>query len=211
MTFSDEEKLREIAREIAMRRNVYPNWVQRGRITQQQADRHIAIMLEIAKDYGGHGDDDPDDESTWNTKRTHRFTVILETDDAAKLLTAAAQAQDAPWPICFAARQARRARQSDRRRDRRRLDLRRRRCPRCTAERADVSDRVDPLRVFTARADARALLAYVGMMEDVAEAINELLDEAFASGLLDEAGESVLNAIITAAFDKYFSNEAPPA
>ena len=58
MTFSDEEKLREITREIAMRRNVYPNWVQRGRITQQQADRHIAIMLEIAKDYGGHGDDD---------------------------------------------------------------------------------------------------------------------------------------------------------
>lgn len=72
-------------------------------------------------------------------------------------------------------------------------------------------NRVDPLRVFTARAEARALLVREGLMKDAAAAVDELLDHAFASGLLDEAGESVLNAIIIAAFDKYFSNEAPTA
>ena len=68
---------------------------------------------------------------------------------------------------------------------------------------------VDPLRVFAARAEARALLVRVGLMEDANMAIDELLDHAFASGLLDEAGEDVLHAIIIAEFDKYFSNEAP--
>jgi hypothetical protein len=32
-----------------------------------------------------------DGNVSWNTKRTHRFTVILETDDAVKLLSAAAR------------------------------------------------------------------------------------------------------------------------
>lgn len=30
-----------------------------------------------------------DDDTNWNSKRTHRFTVILEVDDAEKLLRAA--------------------------------------------------------------------------------------------------------------------------
>lgn len=58
MTFSKAEKLAEIAREIALRRSVYPNLVASGRLKQERADRQIAIFLEIAKDYGGHGDDD---------------------------------------------------------------------------------------------------------------------------------------------------------
>jgi hypothetical protein len=57
MEFTREEKLKEVAREIALRRRVYPNRVLTRRLTQQQADRQIAIMLEIAKDYGGHGDE----------------------------------------------------------------------------------------------------------------------------------------------------------
>jgi hypothetical protein len=55
--FTREQKLREIAREISLRRNVYPARVTAKKLTQEQADRQIAIMLEIAKDYGGHGDD----------------------------------------------------------------------------------------------------------------------------------------------------------
>jgi hypothetical protein len=35
---------------------VYPIRIATKKMTQQQADRQIAIMLEIAKDYGGHGD-----------------------------------------------------------------------------------------------------------------------------------------------------------
>lgn len=57
MQFSNEQKLKEIVREIALRRKVYPKWVHSGKLTQEQADRQTAIMLEIAKDYGGHGDD----------------------------------------------------------------------------------------------------------------------------------------------------------
>jgi len=55
--FTREEKLKEIAREIALRRRVYPNRVMTHRLSQQAADRQIAIMLAIAKDYGGHGDE----------------------------------------------------------------------------------------------------------------------------------------------------------
>ena len=54
---SREEKLREIAREIALRKNLYPNWIRFGKLSQQQADRRLQILLAIAKDYGGHGDE----------------------------------------------------------------------------------------------------------------------------------------------------------
>ena len=56
MTFTREEKLKEVAREIALRRAVYPSQIARRRLKQEVADRQIAIMLEIAKDYGGHGE-----------------------------------------------------------------------------------------------------------------------------------------------------------
>ena len=39
MEFTREEKLKEIAREIALRRRVYPNRVLTRRLTQQQAER----------------------------------------------------------------------------------------------------------------------------------------------------------------------------
>jgi hypothetical protein len=55
--FSREEKLKEIAREIALRRRVYPNRVMTHRLSKAAADRQIAIMVAIAKDYGGHGDE----------------------------------------------------------------------------------------------------------------------------------------------------------
>jgi hypothetical protein len=48
-TFAD--KLAEVKREIAMRKNVYPAFIARGRLTQEQAERHIAVMSAIADDY----------------------------------------------------------------------------------------------------------------------------------------------------------------
>jgi hypothetical protein len=74
-----------------------------------------------------------------------------------------------------------------------------------------TAKRVDPLRVFSARAEARALLAYAGWFEDVGAAIDALFDDAFASGLLDEVGEHVLVAIVDAAFAKYEDREAEAA
>ena len=53
--YTNDEKLKEIAREIAMRRNVYPKWIASGRLKPEAADRQIAIMVAIAKDYGGKG------------------------------------------------------------------------------------------------------------------------------------------------------------
>ena len=53
--FTREEKLKELAREIALRRNVYAKRVNVGQMTREQADKQIAIMIEIAKDYGGTG------------------------------------------------------------------------------------------------------------------------------------------------------------
>ena len=54
--FSREEKLREISREIALRRNVYRRRIEKHEMTVAQAERQLAIMLAIARDYGGHGD-----------------------------------------------------------------------------------------------------------------------------------------------------------
>jgi hypothetical protein len=61
---------------------------------------------------------------------------------------------------------------------------------------------VHPLVVFKARAEARALLVYAGMY-DAEAAIDALLDDAWNSGLVDQVGESVLFAIVAAAFAPY--------
>ena len=37
-------QLAEVEREIALRRRVYPRWVQIGRLSQAAADRQIAVM-----------------------------------------------------------------------------------------------------------------------------------------------------------------------
>jgi hypothetical protein len=54
--YTKEQKLAEIAREIAFRRNVYAKKVRQGEMSQQESDQRIGIMLEIAVDYGGHAD-----------------------------------------------------------------------------------------------------------------------------------------------------------
>ena len=48
--FTPAEKMRCIAREIAMRRRVYPGRVNRGQMKQAEADREIAIMEAILAD-----------------------------------------------------------------------------------------------------------------------------------------------------------------
>lgn len=44
MTVSIEDQIKCVAREIAMRRNVYPKWVDSKRMKQEAADREIAAM-----------------------------------------------------------------------------------------------------------------------------------------------------------------------
>jgi hypothetical protein len=48
--FTADEKLKAIEREIGLRRRVYPRLIGRGMSTAE-AEREIAIMLEIANDY----------------------------------------------------------------------------------------------------------------------------------------------------------------
>ena len=51
MTFTRKQKEAAAWRESKMRRRVYPRLVADGRMTQQSADRQIAIMEAIAADY----------------------------------------------------------------------------------------------------------------------------------------------------------------
>lgn len=51
MSWSAQDKLAELEREIAMRKRVYPREVQADRMTQDQADRRLSIMEAIAQDY----------------------------------------------------------------------------------------------------------------------------------------------------------------
>ena len=41
-------QLAEVEREIALRRRVYPRWIQAGRLSQTAADRQIATMEAVA-------------------------------------------------------------------------------------------------------------------------------------------------------------------
>ena len=49
--FSTEDKIKALQREIAMRRAVYGARVGQGRMKQAEADREIAVMAAILKDY----------------------------------------------------------------------------------------------------------------------------------------------------------------
>lgn len=58
--FTKKEILKEIAREIAMRRALYPHKISSGKLSAAEAERRIGILRQIARDYGGHGDQTPD-------------------------------------------------------------------------------------------------------------------------------------------------------
>jgi hypothetical protein len=49
--FSAEEKQAAAERELARRRRVYPNRMLTHRMRQREADREIAIMAAIVRDY----------------------------------------------------------------------------------------------------------------------------------------------------------------
>ncbi len=48
---SDDEKLRCVEREVAMRRIVYQKWAASGKMKQTKADREIEVMEAVAADY----------------------------------------------------------------------------------------------------------------------------------------------------------------
>jgi hypothetical protein len=49
--FTAEQKYKEALREVAMRKRLYPKWVQKGQMTEMDAAAKIAIMQAIATDY----------------------------------------------------------------------------------------------------------------------------------------------------------------
>lgn len=48
-----EELLGCVEREISLRRRVYPRWVAQNKLTQEKADREIALMEAVAKTLRG--------------------------------------------------------------------------------------------------------------------------------------------------------------
>lgn len=51
MVISAIEKLACVKRELMMRRNVYPRWIEHGKITAGKAAHEIACMEAIVEDY----------------------------------------------------------------------------------------------------------------------------------------------------------------
>jgi len=49
--YTNEQKSKCAAREAAMRKNVYPKFVNKGTMKQEAADYEVAVMSEIAADY----------------------------------------------------------------------------------------------------------------------------------------------------------------
>lgn len=49
--FSTEDKIKALKREVAMRQAVYRRQVGRGQMSQAEADREVAVMAAILKDY----------------------------------------------------------------------------------------------------------------------------------------------------------------
>lgn len=49
--YSDEEKLKELDRELMQRHRVYRRLIERGKLSREQAARQIAIMNDVADDY----------------------------------------------------------------------------------------------------------------------------------------------------------------
>lgn len=43
-----DAQVKEIEREIALRRRVYPRWTEAGKLSQAAADRQIAVMEAVA-------------------------------------------------------------------------------------------------------------------------------------------------------------------
>ena len=48
---TDGDKLKEVKRELVMRRRVYPRFVWDKKMTQEEADKRIAILEAIEADY----------------------------------------------------------------------------------------------------------------------------------------------------------------
>lgn len=46
-----EEKIKEVQRELNMRKRVFPTWVLQGRIKEDVANKRIKIVEEILADY----------------------------------------------------------------------------------------------------------------------------------------------------------------
>jgi hypothetical protein len=49
--FSARDKFNCASREVRMRMRVYPGWVEKGRMTKEQAERELALMRAIEDDY----------------------------------------------------------------------------------------------------------------------------------------------------------------
>lgn len=54
MLYSDEDCAKELAREIAVRKKKFPEWVEKGWKKQDDADRQIAIMEQVLASKYGH-------------------------------------------------------------------------------------------------------------------------------------------------------------
>ncbi len=48
---TNDDKIKCLKREVAMRERVYPKWVQSGRMKQAEADKEIRVLKAVLHDY----------------------------------------------------------------------------------------------------------------------------------------------------------------
>ena len=77
------------------------------------------------------------------------------------------------------------------------------------AARAELAERPEPIEVFGARAEARAILWRVGELS-LHDAVDELQAAAVRDGLVAQIGQDRVQAIMGDAFDAARHAEAPP-
>jgi len=51
LKYQPQDLIDELEREVALRENVYPKWVQGGRMTQEKADFHLGAMKALLTTY----------------------------------------------------------------------------------------------------------------------------------------------------------------
>jgi hypothetical protein len=68
-----------------------------------------------------------------------------------------------------------------------------------------LSPQIDPVAVFIARAEARALLYCACEIDDIPTAVDPLQEAAVESGLVDQLGQDEVQAILSRAFQRCHS------
>lgn len=65
--FNEYEKLAELKRELAMRKEVYPGLIRKGRLDRAEGERRISLIEDMIRDYAPPGLFDQEENNNGET------------------------------------------------------------------------------------------------------------------------------------------------